>query len=290
MKKYGRNILAAVLIYFTIYCLIMLPQALVLYIFDFPKMDSIIVLIHFFISVVFGSTLYYGLQIFSFRMLRGENPGYGEVFIGFKNFKRIISMTLWLFLWYYLWSLLLCVFLSIPLITFIMSFIFLYGPGISQIIQFIALGISVVFIVVGIYIVFLRYSQIYYILYDNPEMPVRQVMRCSIELMKENKKQFFFLILSKLWWLLLIFIGITAVSIIEAYKNQSDVHIGIHIAQMAVSFLLTLYSCFISPTFYQALITSAKLSAADGAETAALEGDITGSTGDGGKAESESGE
>jgi Predicted integral membrane protein len=98
----------------------------------------------------------------SFLMLaRGQKPGVNNLFDGFRTFLGPFVASLLTAIFVVLWSLLLIV------------------PGI---------------------IAALRYSQVYYILRDNPELDGLAAIDRSKEMMRGHKGEYFVLLLSFFWW------------------------------------------------------------------------------------------
>ncbi|MDR1748952.1 MAG: DUF975 family protein [Spirochaetaceae bacterium] len=257
MQKYGWHMLAALLIYSSVAGGIVLPLGLVFggLAYLFSSLSTVYTILIIVIGcVLFCMLVYvlaYGLYIFPLMLLRGGTPDYGKLFIGFANFKQVTCMTLWLSLWELIWMIPLCA-------PWIITLVIAEMGSTEQDILFLASAISYIFMLVGICILSLRYAQAYYILYDNPQMPVRQALRRSIEMMQGNKKQFFFLIVSALWWRVLVIIGIFCTFMFAIYAESIGLSIILGIAYVVVIFWISLYSSFISPAFYQALITKVK--------------------------------
>lgn len=136
-----------------------------------------------------------GLNIFSLKFKRGEQPGVGTVFKGFKPFWPSVGIYWWYKLWVYLWTLLLII------------------PGIVK---------------------SLSYSMSFYILADNPNVGVRNALKMSKKMMKGYKGKLFLLGLSFIGWGLLSvitlgigflwlvpYIRITAANFYHELKNES---------------------------------------------------------------------
>jgi uncharacterized membrane protein len=115
-------------------------------------------------QLLINGPLTFGVTKFAIAFSRGENPEAGIVMDGFKNFGKTLGMYLWLALWVILWMLL------------------FFIPGIIKA---------------------LSYSMSYYILVDNPNIPVREAVNVSKRITAGYKGKVFMLGVSFLGWALL---------------------------------------------------------------------------------------
>jgi uncharacterized membrane protein len=115
-------------------------------------------------ALLLGGPLTVGLLGVILMLVRGEKPGYNNLFDGFKSFMSGFIAYLLVGIFTALWSILLIV------------------PGI---------------------IAAFRYSQTFYILKDNPAMDGYAAIQKSKEMMKGHKGEYFVLCLSFFWWFLL---------------------------------------------------------------------------------------
>jgi uncharacterized membrane protein len=270
MKKYGGETFAAMLIASAVCVAAMIPFLIVfgIAVYFFESMmvvSAVLITIVYIALVVFMCVVLYGLDIFPLKAMREGRVDYGTLFIGFANFKRVAALTLWVFLWSFLWCLLLLLPFGVTFTLYLVT---------EQDIVLVSVVLSYILGLVGICIVSMRYAQVYYVLYDNPDMPVRQVLRHSIEMMKGNKKQFFFLIVSALWWQILALIGVCIAFSIALIAESIFLCVLLGLIYAAGIVWISIYSAFISPSFYQALIT--KVTPPEEAEAALSEGDGSG--------------
>lgn len=121
----------------------------------------------FFVGEVFlAGALGAGVAYFYMNFVRKSTPVLEDAFSGFKHIVKAGGVSFFANLFIFLWSLL--------------------------------------FIVPGI-IAAIRYSQVFYIFMENPEMPVLDILKKSGEMMKGHKNEYFFLQLSFAgWWFLSI--------------------------------------------------------------------------------------
>ena len=103
-----------------------------------------------------------GMATFFLRLVRGENPGIGSMFLGFSKFLRNIRVWLLQVVFVVLWAVLLLV------------------PGV---------------------IAALRYSMVWFILVDEPDLTAREALDRSKELTKGRLRDLFGLAVSFFWWL-----------------------------------------------------------------------------------------
>ena len=98
------------------------------------------------------------------KLEAGVKPEFSTFIDGFSNYIKGILGILWFFIWYFLWTLLFII------------------PGIIKAIA---------------------YSQMFYILAENPNISVSKAMRMSIEMTKGHKADIFMTYLSFIGWFLL---------------------------------------------------------------------------------------
>jgi uncharacterized membrane protein len=114
--------------------------------------------------IIIGGPFVVGLMGMYLMVMRGEKPGINNLFDGFKQFLGAFVGYLLVGLFTFLWTLLLIV------------------PGV---------------------IAAFRYSQVFFILKDNPEMDGLSAIRKSKEMMLGHKGELFVLSLSFIPWILL---------------------------------------------------------------------------------------
>jgi len=111
--------------------------------------------------ILFGPIIYTGLFNFFNKISKGETADISDFFYVFRNFKKIIALGLMVFLRTILWSLL--------------------------------------FVIPGI-IASYRYSQVYLILLDEPDLSVSEIINKSSKMMDGAKVKYFLLLLSFIGW------------------------------------------------------------------------------------------
>lgn len=116
------------------------------------------------LNIVIGSFLTLGLISYFAKIARGETPKYDELFSKTNMFKSMFLITILISIYTTLWSLLLII------------------PGI---------------------IAAISYSQVHYILLDEPNIKVNDAIKKSKEIMKGHKTDYFVLCLSFLGWIIL---------------------------------------------------------------------------------------
>ncbi len=114
-----------------------------------------------------------GYAVFILNIFRNRDADYAQLFCGFERILKTIGLYLYTSLFIALWTML--------------------------------------FIVPGI-IAAIRYSQVYYIFADNPEMPVTEIVNESKRMMRTNKMKYFCLGFSFIGW---IFLAVLPGSIYE---------------------------------------------------------------------------
>ena len=116
------------------------------------------------------------------KIARKEEVGYSDVFLGYKNIWKVIGVTI-----------------------------------LSSIIIFLG---YICFVVPGIILSYM-YSQIYFVLADNPNIGIVECLRQSRELMVNEKLNFFVLELSFILWMLLVVFtfGIASIYVIPYYET-----------------------------------------------------------------------
>lgn len=119
-----------------------------------------------FALTLMSSVLGFGFSYYALRVSREQQAGVGELFDGFSIFIKVIVLNLVMGIFVALWSLL--------------------------------------FIIPGIIAAY-RYSMAYFILMDNPELPVMECLRRSKAITQGYKGSIFVLDLSFIgWWMLTI--------------------------------------------------------------------------------------
>lgn len=117
--------------------------------------------------ILFNGPFGAGMGQFFLRLVRGENPGIGTMFLGFSKFLRNIRVWLLQLVFVLLWALLLIV------------------PG----------------IVAG-----LRYSMVWFVLADEPDLTAREALNRSKALTKGRLGDLFTVAISFFWWILFGFL------------------------------------------------------------------------------------
>lgn len=128
-----------------------------------------------------------GLAIFFLKFVRNENPKLANLFDGFKVYLKCIGLNIMVVIFTFLWS---AFFIVLFIVTFFTGSIFLIIA--STVLLFLALT------VIG-----MRYSQVNYILSDNDEIGILEIIRASKEMMKGNSSKLILLYLSFLGWAIL---------------------------------------------------------------------------------------
>ncbi|MGI6722722.1 MAG: DUF975 family protein [Anaerovoracaceae bacterium] len=120
--------------------------------------------IAFIYMMLINGPLTFGIVIYYIRLFRRQNCELSLVMSGFDRFGKTLALWLYIFLFVFLWTLL--------------------------------------FVVPGI-IAAIRYSQSFYILADNPQMRIPDIVNESKRMMYGNKGKFFLMNLSFIGWCLL---------------------------------------------------------------------------------------
>ena len=120
-----------------------------------------------------------GYAVFILNIFRNKEVDYSQLFCGFERILKTVGLYIYTSIFIFLWTLL--------------------------------------FIVPGI-IAAIRYSQAYYILADNPDMPITEIVNESKRMMSTNKAKYFCLGLSFIGWSLL---AALPVSIYESVVSAS---------------------------------------------------------------------
>ncbi len=136
-----------------------------------------------------------GLQGLYLRMSRGSRERAGAVLQGFDRFGGALLLSLWIGLWMFLWILGPLVVLSTLL----------------GILAAVSRGLLLVVLLVPVYIVFvvicvwkgLQYAFAFFVMADNPGIPVREALRRSIDLTRGNVGAIFVAGLSFFGWIIL---------------------------------------------------------------------------------------
>ena len=116
------------------------------------------------ISFIIGGPINFGLASFFLKLARNQESSFSELFSGFNYFLKNFIINFFIILFTILWFLLLII------------------PGIIAI---------------------LRYSMVYYIMNDNPDLKPLEAIKLSKKMMYGHKARLFFLWLSFLGWFLL---------------------------------------------------------------------------------------
>lgn len=154
----------------------------------------------FYIFLVTGAFTL-GVTLFFLNLFRRKAAEPAQVFSGFEQFFKALGLTFVTGLFVFLWSLLFLI------------------PGI---------------------IALLRYSQVFYILADNPDKPIMECIRESKMMMKGNKGKLFCLSISFIGWGFLTALAISIVS------NIIYTIVGYGIIYTAASWILNLGMCWVT--------------------------------------------
>lgn len=145
--------------------------------------------------------LQYGFQTFFLKLVRGQNPPVQRLFDGFQIFWKAVAVQLVQNLLPFLWSLV----FFLPGLGLMWLLIYLSPSFLISYSQHpmaywtILLGVTAVIAVV----VSLRYALAVYILHDNPDSGIMQVMRLSDKMMRGRRWKLFLLHLSFIGWAVL---------------------------------------------------------------------------------------
>ena len=145
-----------------------------------PESATIAILIPI-ISLVITGPLAIGQSRFFINLANRENPKFSDLWFGFNNILRSIGVTL------------------------------LVGVA-------VCIG-TILFIIPGIIVSFM-YSQVYYIMAENPDISVLDCLRESARIMKGHKMELFILELSFLGWIILTALtcGIAGLYVLPYYS------------------------------------------------------------------------
>ncbi len=177
-------------------------------------------LIYFFFSILislFSMVLSFGYTLYTLRINRGQEAGFGDLFANFHMVGKIILLNIFRVIFVYLWSLL--------------------------------------FIIPGI-IALYRYSQAEYIMLDNPELSPLDCIRRSKEIMYGHKLELFVLGLSFIGWRILfgipamILTNMVEYSILPANLMTNFV---ITVVGVACALWITPYIACTTAGFYDAI-------------------------------------
>ena len=132
-------------------------------------------------SLLIMTPLALGKSIYFLKLARKENGQLNDLFSGYKNFLKVIGVSI------------------LSEIIILIGFILLIIPGI--IFSFI-------------------YSQVYYILADNPDIGIIECLKESRKMMKGQKINYFVLMLSFMLWGILtaITLGLAGLYVIPYYE------------------------------------------------------------------------
>lgn len=144
--------------------------------------DSLWNLLITLITFIIYIPLCLGMATLFLKIARKEEVGYSDVFLGYKNIWKVIGVTI-----------------------------------LSSIIIFLG---YICFVVPGIILSYM-YSQIYFVLADNPNIGIVECLRQSREIMVNEKLNFFVLELSFILWMLLVVFtfGIASIYVIPYYET-----------------------------------------------------------------------
>ena len=132
-----------------------------------------------FVLTLMSAVIAFGYSFYALKVSRDQQAGVGELFDGFGIFIKVIALSLVMGIFVFLWSLL--------------------------------------FIIPGI-IASYRYSMAYFILMDNPELPVMECLRRSKALTQGYKGSLFVLDLSFIGWQILTIIPFVSIFVEPYYR------------------------------------------------------------------------
>jgi len=136
-----------------------------------------------------------GINIYFLKIVRAQQPRVEDIFSGFRLFGKSLGLYLLMSLIVFLWSLI----GAIPGVIISLNVDQTLGSVVSSLLSIPAIIVS------------LSYSQFMYILADNPDMKVTDILRTSKAMMNGFKMKYFLLGLSFIGWALLgiltLFIG-----------------------------------------------------------------------------------
>lgn len=125
-----------------------------------------------------------GLMLFFLRLARFENPKAETVFEPFKQYFRMLWGVIRIALWILLWAL-------PAILVMIMTIIYVFSEQENSSGLFV-LGIPLAALLgIPAIIASFRYAMTYYIMVDEPTVPVRECMNKSSRYMRGHKFQFF---------------------------------------------------------------------------------------------------
>lgn len=126
----------------------------------------------------------YGVHEYYLKSLRGEERGFEDLFVGFKQYGRTLVTYLLIYLYVFLWFL-------IPFAGPVIAIIKAYG-----------------------------YSQAIFNLRDHPEMTAKEAIALSVEMMDGYKGTYFMLMLSFIGWIILDSFTYGILGILFVYPYQ----------------------------------------------------------------------
>ncbi|MGL5256794.1 MAG: DUF975 family protein [Proteocatella sp.] len=126
------------------------------------------------ISMIIAPAFLLGMSNIYINLTNGIKPKIDDVFSGFKNFFKAWALSFLMGFFILLWTLLLII------------------PGIEKI---------------------FAYSMSFYILSENPDIPIKKALNESERLMEGHKIEFLILQLSFFWWIVLTLVTFGAMSI-----------------------------------------------------------------------------
>ncbi|HDR7795533.1 TPA: DUF975 family protein [Bacillus luti] len=170
----------------------------------------------------YGITSYGYTNVF-LQISKREDARVDYLFEGFRGFKRMMK-TMWAML-----AILLYTGTWIPMVL-VGVFVFLGGEGNTSftIAFFVLLAISIV----GMLVMYFSYALTYYVMIENPEYSVSQVVKESKRLMKGRKLDLFLLWLSFMGWAILAILTLGIGFLwVSPYMSTTTAHFYRHIAK-----------------------------------------------------------
>jgi uncharacterized membrane protein len=288
----------AILAYFFYYILLMLPAALLDFLFggaavampdafaafdgsgnsdiynSFLGADAAAIagqqgraLISFFYMLIIGGPLLLGLSGFMLSTARGATPGSGTVLDGFNNFFKAVGTYLMIVLRVFIWCLPFAIVLSLIIMATFPLFITRYGAAGAIMALPSIIGFSVILIIammVFVVRVVLTYSQTFFLLVDVPHGGVFAALRQSRNLMFGNKKKLFFLNLSFFGWFVLLYAVLCIIIYVLRYAPSVVTLFVIPVLSGIIQAPLFAYLSVAQSIFYDILTGRRRLRPADG--------------------------
>lgn len=156
--------------------------------------------------LVFGP-LELGYSAFALSLYDNKEPKIGQLFHGFAEYRKAMKLFAVRCFYICVWSLVAAPGIALAFIEpSFFPFVFLLSvPGAMA---------------------FVRYSQSFFILADNPEMGMRECISLSKAMMAENKAKYALLLLSLTRWLLLAVAAAVAAALSVAVSKAAELGIG----------------------------------------------------------------